>query len=195
MPSTERHSCYILLWIMADTSVRIKYFNIELTFKAKIEPRSGIGWIMMIQWLFGQVLILYILILGYLYGSKCSITQSIVNWCKVSRLIRLKLSPTHIPGWWKHKNTHKFSQRISVELCLKSTFLKKIGSVSHKYMWYKNARNRCHQYYFCPGLKCGHPPVGSTGAFRLFISGGDSSCSWVYCSCTGLKGGIKELIL
>ena len=24
---------------------------------------------------------------------------------------------------------------------------------------------------------------------------GDSSCSWVYCSCTGPKGGIKELIL
>ena len=49
-----------------------------------------------------------------------------------------------------------------------------------------NILHDCHQYYYCPGLKCCPPPVSSTGVFRL----GDSSCSWVYCSCR-----IKELIL
>ena len=34
------------------------------------------------------------------------------------------------------------------------------------------------------------PSSQLTGAFRLFISGGDSSCSWVFYSCTGLKCGV-----
>ena len=46
---------------------------------------------------------------------------------------------------------------------------------------------KCHQYYFIPISSTWYTPV-SSWSNRPLLSVGDSSCSWVFCLCTGLQG-------
>ena len=45
----------------------------------------------------------------------------------------------------------------------------------------------CHQFFLIPISLSQYTPV-SSWSNRPLLSGGDSSCSWVFCSCTGPKG-------
>ena len=54
--------------------------------------------------------------------------------------------------------------------------------LSHLHKW-----TACHHYFFIPISSTRCTPV-SSWSNRPFLSGGDSSCSWVFCSCTGLQG-------
>ena len=45
----------------------------------------------------------------------------------------------------------------------------------------------CHQYFLIPISLSQYTPV-SNWSNRPLLLGGDSSCSWVFCSCTGPKG-------
>ena len=45
----------------------------------------------------------------------------------------------------------------------------------------------CHQYFLIPISSTWCTPV-SSWSNRPLLSGGDSSCSWVFCSCTGPQG-------
>ena len=45
----------------------------------------------------------------------------------------------------------------------------------------------CHQYFVIPISSTQCTPV-SSWSNRPLLSGGDSSCSWVFCSCTGPQG-------
>ena len=45
----------------------------------------------------------------------------------------------------------------------------------------------CHQYFLIPISLSQYTP-GSNWSNRPLLSGGDSSCSWVFCLCTGPKG-------
>ena len=47
----------------------------------------------------------------------------------------------------------------------------------------------CHQYYYSPGFNKVTLQSTHWNIQTLFISGGDSSCSWVFCSCTGPQFG------
>ena len=46
---------------------------------------------------------------------------------------------------------------------------------------------KCHQYFLIPISLYQYNPV-SSWSNRPLLSGGDSSCSWVFCLCTGPKG-------
>ena len=46
---------------------------------------------------------------------------------------------------------------------------------------------RCHEYFLILISSTRCTPV-SSWSNRPLLSGGDSSCSWVFCSCTGPKG-------
>ena len=47
--------------------------------------------------------------------------------------------------------------------------------------------NICHQYFLIP-INLSQCTQVSSWSNRPLLSGGDSSCSWVFCSCTGPKG-------
>ena len=48
----------------------------------------------------------------------------------------------------------------------------------------------CHQYYYSPGFNKVTLQSTHWSTQTLSISGGDSSCSWVFCLCTGPKCGV-----
>ena len=50
-----------------------------------------------------------------------------------------------------------------------------------------SAISLCHQYFLIPIILSQYTPV-SSWSNRPLLSGGDSSCSWVFCLCTGPKG-------
>ena len=52
----------------------------------------------------------------------------------------------------------------------------------------------CHRYYYCSGFNKVTLQSTHWSIQTLFISGGDSSCSWVFYSCTGPKSG-KGVVL